>query len=265
MSNKKPNGPRALGLALGLVLLLTLWRCSRRGAVACGAAPPAILLILFAGRTDRQKRDADSHPAVHLHRCWNVSRCTNGFSVYVHGLSSTSRAARSPPVWQPPPAVELAPSPEAACAVIVPLGGFAFRVSTDGVPQLAGWNGGRNHVIVDDSDDGIDADERRYVYGCALIAQSHMDLDRFVPDFDISLPLPRRSDMLPLGVLERIGASRARRHWLTFRGSLYADGKEGEQRRRARYRPRPPLLSPCSTRGGDGPGATRGRSTHRPC
>ena len=217
------------GLALGFIVLLLMWRCSRHGAVACGVAPPVILLILFAGRTDREKRNVESRQAVHLHRCWNVSRCTNSFSVYVHGLSG--RQARTPAVWQPPSGVELAPSPQSACAVIVPLGSFRFTVNNDGVPQLAGWNGGRNHVIVDDSDDGIDAAERKYVYGCALIAQSHMDLDRFVPDFDISLPLP-----LPragsAAALERISAFSERRHWLTFRGTFVADDGEGQQRRK---------------------------------
>ena len=68
-----------------------------------------------------------------------------------------------------------------------------------------------------------------------MIAQSHMELTRYIPDFDISLPLsmPRegRLGASSLVALERIGRSSSRRYWLTFKGSLYIDDGEGRQRR----------------------------------
>ena len=229
------------GLALGalIALLLLLWRRAPRMAAVCGAAPPAALLVLFAGRADRERTSGESHHAIHLHNCWDLARCANGFSVYVHHVVNPSRQhntrpRRSTPIWWPPTGVHIASSPEEACVVVVPLSEVALRPNNDGVPQLTGWRGGRNHVVVDDSDEGVDFAERRYGSGSALVAQSHMELANYVPDFDISLPLSLpsavRSAALPLAALEYIGRSRSRRHWLTFKGSLYVDEGEGSQR-----------------------------------
>ena len=151
-----------------------------RAAVACGAVPLAVLLAMFAGRVDRSKATADSHHAIHLHACWDIERCANGFSVYVHGHDGQAARLRRglvrrgglgnrsvadvdnlrhewlPPIWQPPTGVQIAASPMAACAVVVPLADMVVRLNNDGVPQIPGWNGGRNHIIVDESDEGID-------------------------------------------------------------------------------------------------------------
>ena len=141
---------------------------------------------------------------------------------------------RHRPIWYPPAGVKIAPTPDTACAVVVPLERVALHANNDGVPQLRGWCGGRNHVVLDDSDEGVDADVRRYMLGCALVAQTHMDLTRYVADFDISLPLSLpptgRSGALPLATLEHIGRTTQRKHWLTFKGSMYVDAGAGVQR-----------------------------------
>ena len=117
----------------------------------------------------------------HLHSCWD--RCLTGnFSIYVHGAREAAKE-KTPPLWsQPPSHVVVAASPEEACVVVVPkLLAQAGKTSLEWVAQLPGWRQGRNHIFVDQSDEGTTLQSRRKWLGCAAIGQSHMELTNFVP------------------------------------------------------------------------------------
>ena len=76
---------------------------------------------------------------------------------------------------------------------------------------MPGWNGGRNHFVINLHYFGISWLQRRRYLGCAMIGQTHMELGNYVHNFDVSVP-------------------RGRRYWLTFKGTTYYDGEEGSQR-----------------------------------
>ena len=138
---------------------------------------------------------------LHLHSCWD--RClTANFSVYVHGMravvhightdqrrtaSPHSRVlewvdgrTRAQQLWLPPSNVLVAESPAEACVVVVPKS-LNGNSSLEWVAQLPGWQNGRNHIFVDQSDQGTTLHERLRWLGCAAIGQSHMELTNFVP------------------------------------------------------------------------------------
>ena len=115
---------------------------------------------------------------LHLHSCWD--RClTANFSVYVHGMRARS-TTRTPPLWLPPSNVLVAESPAEACVVVVPKS-LNGNSSLEWVAQLPGWQNGRNHIFVDQSDQGTTLHERLRWLGRAAIGQSHMELTNFVP------------------------------------------------------------------------------------
>jgi glucuronyl/N-acetylglucosaminyl transferase EXT1 len=104
----------------------------------------------------------------------------------------------------------------------------------DDVKSLAGWGNGRNHVVLDLSDAGLEAGHR-LEYGCAMVGMSHADVFSFIHGFDISMPLlntrPGIDARLRQLMLTHspLPAGRSRRYWLSFRGTTYMSG-EGWQR-----------------------------------
>ena len=195
----------------------------------------ALLCTLHLIRQEREQQfrisEAREVAALHTHRCWDRQRCLRGFSVFVwHNGSSNHKQT---PWWTPPPDIATAPSADSACAVVV-----QRQVSDWQAPSwaaaLPGWRDGRNHIFIDQSDQGTSWEVRRAHLGCALVAQSHMELTNYIHDLDISLPL--EGSRLPGGeaALDKLHASlastpaTARPYWLTFRGTTYAgSGRTG--------------------------------------
>ena len=186
-----------LGLmACGLVTSAALFACSRRSialqrvtamasallAVAALALPVFLFVHLQRMRT-LASLAAASHEQMmqrlHLHSCWDSCH-TAKFTVYVHGMRARSTRRQQPPLWLPPSSVSVAESPAEACVVVVPKS-LTGNSSLEWVAQLPGWQNGRNHIFVDQSDQGTTLHERRRWLGCAAIGQSHMELTNFVP------------------------------------------------------------------------------------
>lgn len=249
----------ALGLlactVLALAMLYPGWTGStgrmRRAAVAFG------VLLLTLTAFSNLHRAVDMQPMapwLHSHSCIDHTRCAQGFRVYLDvgmGFNMTQALAQPvPPIWMPPPNVKLAPSPDDACLIIHPVS--SNTDSLKNLPQLARPcacsadpyscrpTGGQNHVIVARGDQGVSWRSRLRKLGCAMVAQSHMELSRFVAGFDISLPLglvPGRNGAPGLHVLEAIAPRQLvkrpgthpapRAFWLTFRGAVnYNDRRE---------------------------------------
>ena len=182
---------------------------------------------------------------LNLHACLNYSRCSR-FSIYVHGLNDSRKIQGVGDIWTPPFEFNdlLASSPDEACIVVVPIDSRTHRIvgqpagELQALNRLQGWNGGRNHVIIDGSDGGISLAERRQWLGCAAIAQSHCELTNYVHNFDISLPLSLptshrteyggRVGLKHLEAIAQLSPPGARRrYFLTFKGSmLYSSGRE---------------------------------------
>ncbi len=184
-----------LGLiACGLVTSAALFACSRRSiawqrftamasallAVAVLALPVFLFVHLQRMRTLASLAAASHEQTMqrlHLHSCWDSCHTAN-FTVYVHGMR---RRHQHSPLWLPPSSVSVAASPAQACVVVVPRSLTEKSSSLEWVAQLPGWRNGRNHIFVDQSDQGTTLHERLRWLGCAAIGQSHMELTNFVP------------------------------------------------------------------------------------
>ena len=105
---------------------------------------------------------------------------------------------------------------------------------------MPGWNGGRNHFVINLHYFGISWLQRRRYLGCAMIGQTHMELGNYVHNFDVSVPRGQYKPRIiartlepwlaNMSLLSRFDAPRDRRYWLTFKGTTYYDGEEGSQR-----------------------------------
>ena len=153
-------------------------------AMAALALPVLLFVHLQRART-LTSHEAASHEhaaqRTHLHSCWD--RCLRAnFTIYVHGAREAAKQ-QTPPLWSKPPShVVVAATPEKACVVVVPkLLAQAGKTSLEWVAQLPGWRQGRNHIFVDQSDEGTTLQSRRKWLGCAAVGQSHMELTNFVP------------------------------------------------------------------------------------
>ena len=153
-------------------------------AVAALVLPVLLFVHLQRARALAAEAAASQEHAAqrtHLHSCWD--RClTANFSIYVHGAREAAKEI-PPPLWsQPPSHVVVAATPEKACVVVVPkLLAQAGKSSLEWVAQLPGWRQGRNHIFVDQSDEGTTLQSRRKWLGCAAVGQSHMELTNYVP------------------------------------------------------------------------------------
>ena len=169
---------------------------------------------------------------------WNASRCRNGFTVSIirRGTDFSTKMGPNMPslryLWEPPADVPVLDHKSAhlACVVVVPLVVKNWRtfsrIELESLPKHVGraWDGGRNVVIVDQSDVPITFHHRaKYALGDALVAQSHAESDEFIHGFDISIPIgfsPSGSNsaqsLLPL--LHK--PPNQRRYWLSFRGMM---------------------------------------------
>ena len=110
-------------------------------------------------------------PTLGFPASWNVSRCIGGFNVYVHldkkALSGPLAHKWHKPqfrsLWEPQPDVPRATSPFEACVVVVPLGTHAWasgqkREQLGALPhEVPNWSGGRNVILIDQSDVPINA------------------------------------------------------------------------------------------------------------
>jgi hypothetical protein len=90
---------------------------------------------------------------------------------------------------------------------------------------LPDWNGGRNVVIVDQSDAPILFSHRsKYGLDHALVAQSHAEEGEFVHGFDISIPIGfsplAETPWQTLLPLRHLDAPRGREYWISYKGSL---------------------------------------------
>jgi glucuronyl/N-acetylglucosaminyl transferase EXT1 len=248
----------ALGLLSCMALALALFGSSsgRTWRIRTAAAVVSVLLLSFAAFSSLHSVVAEQQELMatwlHSHGCIDHARCARGFSVHLEvgkdfNLSS-ALAWPVPPVWVPPPSVQLAASAETACLIIQPIGSNTDTGTN--LPQLASPcacssrpckcrpSGGRNVVIVARGDAGVSWRWRLGKLGCAMVAQSHMEQSRFVPGFDISIPLslvPGRNGAPSLEMLESIAPKLKRHHsrpsprafWLSFRGSInYGAGRE---------------------------------------
>ena len=219
---------RVLGLvACVLATSATLFVCGRRCSSAtwrklsvvasallamAGLGLPVLLFVHLQRARTMASMAAASHEhatqRTHLHSCWD--RClTANFTIYVHGAREAAKE-KTPPLWsQPPSHLVVAATLEEACVVVVPkLLAQAGKRSLEWVAQLPGWRQGRNHIFVDQSDEGTTLQTRRKWLGCAAVGQSHMELTNFVPGFDISLPLD--GSHMGLGALNQLAVTHAR-------------------------------------------------------
>ena len=169
---------------------------------------------------------------------WNASRCRNfTVSIIRKGTDFSAKMGPNMPsmryLWEPPVDVPVLDHKLAhlACVVIVPLvvknwRSFS-RIELESLPKHVGslaWSGGRNVVIVDQSDAPITFYHRaKYALGDALVAQSHAESDEFIHGFDISIPigfspggLNSPQSLQPL--LHK--PPKHRRYWLSFRGAM---------------------------------------------
>ena len=169
--------------------------------------------------------------SVDLHTCWTP--CVRDFTFALLGN-------RSAGVWEPPQSRHVLDY-RRACVVIVVMDrrwDDAHKKVVFGPADAARhpwWNLISNRVVIDLSDHGVTARERKAYLGCSMLAQSHADVHNHVHDFDVALPLlaDGRGELL-----QRLEATVAntraenRKYWLTLRSTTYFDSEEGAGRTR---------------------------------
>ena len=180
--------------------------------------------------------DMDAHPlpACTMETCFNRSRCDasdiNRLKIYVYKqreelqhrpeLPFYFRALSNESPW-------VTDDPDSACILLVPLPLDFSGGSRHPFRSLSHWNGGLNHVIASLADKlPSDIISNPASIGMASIAASCLELTSFRPGFDVGIPLPGLSHYRHLAPLP----PRARKYFLTFKGTRYIGNKEGNFR-----------------------------------
>ena len=231
LDDLEPLSIVVLCVATALIAAAAYTRTHTPSSLACVLLTVLSILHIVRVRRKQYQQSSEEQQALslHAHRCWDRRRCAHGFTVFVWGANTTIQQ----PWWALPPSVRAAPSPESACAVVVPRT-LQGRQDLSWVAALPEWRGGVNHIFVDQSDIGTTWQQRRAHLGCAAIAQSHMEVRHYVHDLDISVPL--KGSRMGLRALNALHSSLAatpatrRRYWLTFRGTTYVTAQPGSGR-----------------------------------
>jgi len=187
----------------------------------------------------------DKYGYCRMETCFDFSKCTNGFKVYVYPTESQVGAVYSEILDSLYNSKYYTTNALEACIFIVgidtldrdTLSTTEYQANVqDRITKLAYWNNGRNHVIFNlysgtwpdyfEDDMGFDIGE-------AILAKASISQSRFRPNFDISFPLFHKdihSKGGEKGFLVANNVPPVRQFTLVFKGKRYLTGIGSETR-----------------------------------
>ena len=185
--------------------------------------------------------NTDTLPACTRYTCFNNTRCTLNRKVFVYEQANPildKEDVGSPYYGYLPRVPDVTDSkytrnPKDACFFAVYI--WAVEYDYSKLPLLPYWNDGLNHIIIDFKASRFSKRGKisAEVIGKSILAKSYMTTDYFRPNFDLAVPILKLSRTQ--ANIERICNSQIlfhekRKHFLTFKGSVYLEGTPGSYR-----------------------------------